>query len=142
MVLVNAIRQMHAYASSPSNLAIAIAATVLDEASRFEVEFARVMRQHGDDFQYLRTINPAAPLLSQLSRSIFRCAVESAKGSHNLTAAFQMSQHPTTVAKDVLKRWVGKSYLFIVEFNDTFNTKRLYKCQQTFSQVCIICSNQ
>ena len=33
-------------------------------------------------------------------------------------------------------------YLFIVEFNDTFNTKRLYKCQQTFSQVCIICSNQ
>ena len=34
------------------------------------------------------------------------------------------------------------SDLFIVEFNDTFNTKRLYKCQQTFSQVCIICSNQ
>ena len=30
----------------------------------------------------------------------------------------------------------------VVEFNDTFNTKKvIHKCQQTFSQACTICSN-
>ena len=41
------------------------------------------------------------------------------------------------INQDTLTQFI---YLFIVEFNDTFNTNKSQ--QETFSQVCTICSHQ
>ena len=105
------IRQMHAYASNPTNLAIVVASSVLDEAEKFEKLYKETVEKNASTFQYLRTLNPFAlyPLSASNFLDLYFVAVESAKGSSNLAAAFQMSQHPNTASKEVLKRWVGKT---------------------------------
>ena len=117
---MSAIKQMFSYASNPTNLAIVISSAVLDEAERFLKTHKEISDAYGPDFSYLRILNPAA--LSRLSAAhfsdLYYVAVESAKSSLSLNAAFQVSQHPTITSKDTLRKWVKRSMVGVAVSED------------------------
>ena len=107
---LSAIKQMHSYATNPTNLAIVVSTAVLDEAESFKNQYQEILERSGDEFPFLRLLNPAALLpLSASFPDLYYVAVESAKSAQSLNNAFQTSHHPTATSKDTLKKWVKRS---------------------------------
>ena len=108
---MSAIKQMHTYTTNPTNLAIVVSTAVLDEAESFKDLYQEILERSGDDFPFLRLLNPAAllPLSASNYPDLYYVSVESAKSAQSLIVSFQTSHHPTATSKDTLKKWVKRS---------------------------------